>query len=68
MVIAFLNSTALVYGAVFIAFAAGAWFVMDLMASRKTRALERLSELKDPRKRALEKAVHQPRPTRSPRP
>lgn len=57
MVIAFLNSTALVYGAVFIAFAAGAWFVMDLMSSRKTRAMERLSELKDPRKRVMERAT-----------
>jgi tight adherence protein C len=50
-----LDSTFLICGAVFVAFAAGAWFILDLFAARRTRAVERLSELKDPRKRLLTK-------------
>jgi tight adherence protein C len=37
--------------ALFGTFAALAWWVLDFMASSKPRALERLDELKDPRKR-----------------
>lgn len=37
--------------AVFVAFAAGAWFVLERMASGNPRALERLAELKSPRSR-----------------
>jgi tight adherence protein C len=51
------SSYFMILGAVFVAFAAAAWFVLDLVASRNTRAVERLSELKDPRKRLLEKGV-----------
>ncbi len=47
----------MIYVAVFVSFASISWFVMDLLASRKTRAVERLTELKDPRKRLLEKAA-----------
>ena len=50
-----LSSTFVISAAVFIAIAAAAWFVMDLVSGQKTRAVERLSELKDPRKRLLEK-------------
>lgn len=51
-----LTSTYVISAAVFVAIAAGAWFVMDLLSGgQKTRAVERLSELKDPRKRLLEK-------------
>ena len=49
------DSTFMIYGAVFVAFAAGAWFFLDMFSSRQTRAIERLGELKDPRKRLLEK-------------
>ncbi len=41
----------LISGAVFIAFAAGAWWLMDLFSSGQNRASERLTELNDPRKR-----------------
>ena len=50
-----IDSTLVISVAVFIAIAAAVWFVMDLMSSRQTRAVERLSELKDPRKALLEK-------------
>lgn len=51
------DSSLVVYAAVFIGFAAAAWFILDFSASRRTRAMERLSELKDPRKRLLEKSA-----------
>jgi tight adherence protein C len=51
------SSTFVILGAVFIAFATGTWFVLDLIASRNSRAVERLTELKDPRKRLLEKGM-----------
>lgn len=47
----------MIYIAVFVSFASISWFILDLVASRKTRAVERLTELKDPRKRLLEKAA-----------
>jgi tight adherence protein C len=50
-----LDSTFLISGAVFIAFAAGAWFLLDVFSSKRTRAIERLGELKDPRRRLLAK-------------
>ncbi len=37
--------------ALFVAFAALAWLALDFIAARKTRAAERLEELKDPKKR-----------------
>ncbi len=48
------NSTLLISISVFVGFAAAVWFALDLVASRKTRASERLTELKDPRKRLLD--------------
>lgn len=45
----------LVYAAVFASFTAGAWWLMDVLSSRRTRAVERLSELKDPRKHLLQR-------------
>jgi tight adherence protein C len=50
-----LDSTFVISGAVFIAIAAGAWFLLDLFSTNRTRAVERLGELKDPRKRLVEK-------------
>lgn len=47
----------MIYIAVFVSFASISWFILDLVSSRKTRAVERLTELKDPRKRLLEKAA-----------
>ena len=55
MILALFDATFLVIAAVFVAFTAGAWWLLDLVASRRTRAVERLSELKDPRKRLLER-------------
>lgn len=43
--------------AVFISVAAGAWWLMDVLSSRHTRAVERLGELKDPRKHLLQRAA-----------
>ena len=45
----------LVYAAVFVSVAAGAWWLMDVLSSRRTRAIERLGELKDPRKHLLQR-------------
>lgn len=50
-----MDSTLLIYGAVFGAIAAGTFFLLDFMSAQRTRAVERLGELKDPRKRLLEK-------------
>jgi tight adherence protein C len=49
--------------ALFGAFAALAWWALDFMATGKTRAVERLDELKDPRKRRAansESAIKRP--------
>ncbi len=46
-----INLESLVPLALFGAFAALAWWGLDYLASGKTRAIERLEELKDPRKR-----------------
>ncbi|MCA9199115.1 MAG: type II secretion system F family protein [Planctomycetales bacterium] len=51
MFIAITTTSILIYCGVFGAFAAGAWWVLDMMASKNTRAEERLSEFKDPSKR-----------------
>ena len=45
-----INYESLIPVAVFIAFAALAWWGMDLVAAGKSRASERLEELRDPRK------------------
>ncbi|MCP4193047.1 MAG: type II secretion system F family protein [Planctomycetaceae bacterium] len=55
MFFAIVDSTLTISIAIFIAFSTGAWWLMDLLASRKTRATERLSELQDPRKRTGDK-------------
>jgi tight adherence protein C len=47
----FINFENLVPWAVFGAFAALAWWALDYLATGKPRALERIEELKDPRKR-----------------
>ena len=47
----FINFESLVPWAIFGAFAALAWWALDYMATGKPRALERIEELKDPRKR-----------------
>ena len=52
-----LDSTFIITAAAGIAIAAAAMFLLDLMSTRKTRAVERLGELKDPRKRLLDKNV-----------
>ncbi len=46
------NPETLVPLAVFGAFAALAWWALDLVATRKSRAIERLDELKQPRRKA----------------
>ncbi len=48
MILAALDFSTLLPIALFGAFAAGAWWVMDLVSSRKPRAEERLAVLKDP--------------------
>ena len=48
MLIASLDFSTLLPIALFGAFAAGAWWVMDMVSSRKTSAEERLANLKDP--------------------
>ena len=48
MVLLALQITTLIPFAVFVAFAAGAWFVMDLLSSKSSRAEERLSEINNP--------------------
>lgn len=52
MLILAFGMTTLIPIAVFGAFAAGAWWVMDMITSRNTRAEERLSELRSPGKAA----------------
>ena len=52
LLFAFIDSTLLIYAASFVAFSTGAWWVMDLLAAKKTRASERLNELKNPHKRS----------------
>ncbi len=51
ILLAVIDTMTLIAVAIFGTFAAGAWFVMDLVASKKPRAEERLAELGDPRKR-----------------
>ncbi|MDG2382022.1 MAG: type II secretion system F family protein [Pirellulaceae bacterium] len=55
MLFAIVDSTFTISAAIFVAFSTGAWWLMDLIASRNTRATERLSELHDPRRRTSEK-------------
>ncbi len=55
MFLALFETTYLVYAAVFVSFSAGSWWLLDVLSSRRTRAVERLSELKDPRKRLLQR-------------
>ena len=50
-ILAFIDTMTLIAVAVFGTFAAGAWFVMDLLSSKKPRAEERLAELKNPNAR-----------------
>ena len=50
MVFALFDLVSLLPIAVFGAFAAGAWWMMDMLSSRKPRVEERLDVLKDPRK------------------
>ncbi len=57
MILALLEASYIIYASVFLAFAAGAWWILDMLSSRRTRAVERLTELKDPRKRLVERTV-----------
>jgi tight adherence protein C len=50
-----LNMIAIVAGAVFLAIAAVAWMLMDMMSGKNSRAEERLTEFRDPNRRRLEK-------------
>lgn len=56
MILAFINWSEVVPFAMFGLVAAGAWFLIEMLASNKTRAAERLEEFKDPtiRKRKQE--------------
>ena len=47
------ESTFIICVFVFIAITVSVWFVMDLISNRKTRAVERLSELRNPRNAML---------------
>jgi tight adherence protein C len=49
------NSVFFIYASVFVAVAVMAWLILDLASSRQSRAIERLGDLKDPRKRLLGK-------------
>ena len=53
LLFAFTDSNLLIYAASFVAFSTGAWWLMDLLAANKTRASERLNELKNPHKRSF---------------
>jgi tight adherence protein C len=57
MLFAEISSTYFIYGAVFAAFAAAAWFVIDLVSGRRSRAEERLTELRHPTKHKQTKDV-----------
>ncbi|MCA9216074.1 MAG: type II secretion system F family protein [Planctomycetales bacterium] len=50
-----MNMMLIVSAAIFVGFAAMAWMVMDMMAGRKSRAEERLTEFRDPNRRRTEK-------------
>src|SRR5262245_11207712 len=59
MVFAALDPTYIVPVAIFGAFAALAWWVIEWWTSRNTRAAERLEELRDPRGRRVKEMVRQ---------
>ena len=50
-----INMTLVVSVAIFVAFAAVAWMLMDMMAGKKNRAEQRLTEFRDPNRRKIEK-------------
>jgi tight adherence protein C len=56
MLLAEISSAFIIYGAVFAACAAGAWFMIDILSSRSSRVEERLTELKNPAKRRQQQA------------
>ena len=55
LIFAEMNMMIVVSGAIFVAFAAVAWIVMDSMSGKKSRAEERLTEFRDPSRRKSEK-------------
>lgn len=57
MIILALDVSTLLPFALFIAFAAGAWFFLDLLSARKPRAEERLAELNNPTMRGANESA-----------